>query len=615
MTKSEAHEHLQLCTVKIESDYDVGSGFFIEKGLIVTCYHVIEDCLAKQLTIIWQGESYKASKIESNPDDDLAIITLKIDEKHPHVQLDKTINPDDRCSFYGFPENHREEGMIRNCEHEGTTKKLLAFREGQFEHGFSGSAILNFETGKVCGVVNKTRDAYSDLGGYAIPLPKLISFLESKGYEVDDNGSIFAKEMFKNWVWTSSVESADRLQFSILALVETLVVVNISLFFWIYLKLYWHIITGLIVTPFYLLKNKKSENDAIILFFKFLNFFSIFNKKNNYKKILFKIMIFLLKILIIIYFYLIFYSLYLYLGTPSYGFILFGHPIIVIEYLMRDIEIIPVFFLILFFLSLFINKVIILSLLSRMYITIKNLFKIKRIPKNFFKIVFNVDITSPLEILPSIEKKTIRNKNLLKEYLYSISYIYSKQFINDEITAHKNSKFQNFFIIILNIFQYIFLSLIRLFSIITMIIPILFIRYMMKSTAWIYLPLIWLIDPLNQSGLNARMRHHSKHFMAYIMFLYSWIILVLFTFMPLVYPDFIKLYTTNLPTELETIFFAYPQNFNHWFGIWYITRFLSAFITILYMIGFTHILSKRELDPNYGSSLSAKLLSMKWIRD
>ena len=74
MTKSEALEHLRECTVKIETDGGVGSGFFIDKNLIATCYHVIKGCSANEIEIVWQGQSYRAVGIESNPDDDLALI-------------------------------------------------------------------------------------------------------------------------------------------------------------------------------------------------------------------------------------------------------------------------------------------------------------------------------------------------------------------------------------------------------------------------------------------------------------------------------------------------------------------------------------------------------------
>jgi len=225
MRKNEAIEHLKNSTLKIEGYNSVGSGFFIAKGLVVTCYHVVEGFLASELTLTWQGKTYQATSIESNPNDDLALISLKIKEKHPCVQIDKTIELGDECYSFGYS---TKSGDVISFEYEGTDGEgLLKFKGGLFQSGLSGSAVLNLQTLKVCGVVKRTRDSEFPTGGRGIAISKLFDF---KSLDMDDSGSIFSKEMFKNWVWTSSVESADRLQFSVLALVETLVAVGLSFF-------------------------------------------------------------------------------------------------------------------------------------------------------------------------------------------------------------------------------------------------------------------------------------------------------------------------------------------------------------------------------------------------
>jgi len=662
MTRSEAHEHLQLCTVKIESDYDVGSGFFIDKGLIVTCHHVIEDCSPNQLRIIWQGENYQALKIESNVKDDLALITLKINKRHPCVKLDSTINPHDRCSFFGFPENHRDNGMIRNCEHEGTTKKLLAFKEGQFEHGFSGSAILNFETGKVCGIVNKTRDAYSNLGGYAIPLHKLIEFLKSKAYEIDDNGSIFSKEMFKNWVWLSSMESVNKLQFSILALLETLVAIGISFFVWIYYEFYEHIIMGLIIAPLFFLRTKKSEREAIALLLKLLRvekqnkffmvpFILLFISILYHYKISWYITGFLLFFLIL---YICIFIIY-YKTIPELlkKFILFITSILIILIWINEyFKLLELSFLSLnamlttstvtWFGSKFGFSILLIyvyhiratiySFFIKIYITIKNLsFKsIIIIPKNWFKVIMSTDIFLTPEILPTIEQSKINNK-LIEYGFIKMSYFFSIKHINSKFTKFKKFKrikslFQiiyyplvNLFIFLENIISLISNITINLFFILlellfmiglNFIVAILF-RYSLKSTAWIYLPLIWLIQPQDKQNLTTRLKIESKNFIAYLMFFYSLIVVFVFTLLPLIFPHTelgVYLQTLAIPDTLKSIFFAYE------FNLWHLTRFLSALITIVFMVSFTKILIRRELEPSYGDFWGATLLSLRDVR-
>ena len=191
MRKSEAEEHLKKSTVKIDTPYSEGSGFFIDKNLIATCYHVIKGAKAKEITIVWQGVSYQATSIEANEKDDLALLSVKIDTKHPTVQIDRTIETGDECYSFGFPtanERFRHSGDTLTFKSEGDNGELLKFKDGHFQSGFSGSPILNYKTLKVCGVIKGTRDNYSDLGGRGIPISKLLDF---KSLDIDDNGSIF----------------------------------------------------------------------------------------------------------------------------------------------------------------------------------------------------------------------------------------------------------------------------------------------------------------------------------------------------------------------------------------------------------------------------------------
>lgn len=555
MTRSEAEEHLKKSTVKIDSPYDVGSGFFIDKNLIATCHHVVKECSASELEIVWQGNSYQATSIESNPNDDLALVSVKIDTKHPSVQIDKSIETGDECFAFGFPKAHRELGDTLTFVSEGHNKKFLKFKDGQFESGFSGAPILNYRTLKVCGIVNRTRDEYSDLGGRGIPISKLFNF---ESLDIDDNGSIFSKEMFKNWVWTSSVESANKLQFSVLALVETLVAVGVSFYLWFH-EIYWHTFSILaLVAPFLFLRTKKSEHEALLFFDK------------NISKII-RIEVIALASLLLL------NNLY----TSDFINILVTIITLIVCYGCSKVHFFQVYTNVLF---MGMNVVWI-----KIFFTFKNLSfsQLLVIPKNWFKIILATDILHPIEVLPGIYKtKSIYKTSAFRNYM-------------------KSSKFYHFIggFIAYNI---IFLIL---------IVPTLIYRYSLKSTAWIYFPLIWLIEPQDKSDLNLRMKQYSQNFIAYMMFLYSWIIIFVFTLLPLLFPPFITIYTQNLPKELETIFFAYSSNFSHWYGIWYITRFLSALITIVFMFSFTKILNKRENHPTYGDKIGAKILSLKVIRN
>lgn len=550
MTKNEAEEHLKKSTVKIDSPYGVGSGFFIDKNLIATCHHVVKGCSASELEIVWQGSSYQATSIESNRDDDLALVSVKIETKHPCVQIDKSIEIGDACFSFGFPEAYRELGDTLTFVSEGHNEKFLKFKDGQFESGFSGAPILNYRTLKVCGVVKRTRDEHFDfIGGRGIPISKLFGF---KGLDIDDNGSIFSKEMFKNWVWTSSVESADRLQFSVLALVETLVAVGVSLYLWIFEGFYYHIVVGLIVAPLFFLRTKKSEKEALIFF-------------NKYTELSKDIVINTTQI---VYFLLLIIVIPFNLEFTIKDFLLFILFIISLPIMLSGILLILTPLTIVFF-----------TLGVKFIFTIKNLsiYSVSKIPKNWFKLILSTDMYHTPELIAGIEKT---------DSIFRFS----------DYSAVENN----------NLF-----SLVDILIRVIIFLPTLIFRYSLKSTAWIYLPLIWLIQPQDRENLTTRFKIESKNFIAYLMFFYSLIVVFVFTLLPLIFPHTelgVYFQTLAIPETLKTIFFAYQ------FNLWHLTRFLSALITIVFMMSFTKILIRRETEPSYGDFWGAKLLSLRAVR-
>jgi hypothetical protein len=569
MRKSEAIEHLRNSTLKIESYNSVGSGFFIDQGLVATCYHVVEGCSASELQLIWQGKTYKATSIESNPNDDLALISLKIDKKHPCVQVDKMVEVGDECYSFGYSTKH---GDVISFVYEGEDgERLLKFKDGLFQSGLSGSPILNLKTLKVCGVVKRTRDSEFPTGGRGISISKLFGF---KSLDMDDNGSIFSKEMFKNWVWISSVESADKLYPSRLAVLETLIAVSFSFYLWIN-GTYWHIITGLIVAPLFFLRTQKGEKTSIVFF-------------NKYIQLISKFFLIIITTLILILF------IKMFLNEKCIGCFLF----------------LPIVFL--FIWGIFSPLLILfLSLFIKAFFTLINLSyqTIFLIPKNWFKIILSTDIFHPLEIMPGIEKSNsiFNAENISYKSFYPFTNSTFFKMISYEfrllptefVTAPPKNDGSDA------------TSMLNLYIFILVTIPTLFYRYSLKSTAWIYLPLIWLIQPQDKSDLTTRMKIESENFIAYLMFFYSLIVVFIFTLLPLIFPHTqlgVYLQTFAIPPTLKTIFFAYE------FNLWHLTRLVSALITIVFMFSFTKILIRRETQPSYGDFWGAKLLSLRTLR-
>jgi len=175
-------ESLPPYTVRLKLIDASGTGFFVGQGLILTCLHVVKDARDNRETIeiIWQGQISGAKIIHlPNLDGiDLALLQLNSSLDHKYVDFDHDLQLTDKLYTFGYT-NDYPNGDPSDFEYIGLTgdeNPLIKFKLGQVQPGFSGSPLLNLRTGKVCGVVNKTRDEYSDLGGRAIPVQTIFKY-------------------------------------------------------------------------------------------------------------------------------------------------------------------------------------------------------------------------------------------------------------------------------------------------------------------------------------------------------------------------------------------------------------------------------------------------------
>lgn len=132
-----AEQKLQRCTVRLNISDSQGTGFFVAPGLILTCTHVVEYADSNSVNVFWIGEKQ--------------FYTAKI-EKLLEYPLDLAL---------------QGESFKKNV-------LLHKLKEGQIIEGFSGSPLLNLRTGKVCGMVNISRDTSSDLGGRAVSIQVIL---------------------------------------------------------------------------------------------------------------------------------------------------------------------------------------------------------------------------------------------------------------------------------------------------------------------------------------------------------------------------------------------------------------------------------------------------------
>ncbi|MGB5633066.1 MAG: tetratricopeptide repeat protein [Waterburya sp.] len=179
LSSSSLYELLQYCTVKLTSaeSETSGTGFFVAKGKIITCAHVVEKYQTQTISVIWQGKEWATAKVESILPDpiDLALLQVELPEgEHPPcVLLDKQFDPFDSLYVYGYPDDFPAGGSV-TIDVEGTVKDrgvtLIKAKQGQVRPGHSGSPALNKKTSRVCGIVSETRHRSSDLGGLLIPV-------------------------------------------------------------------------------------------------------------------------------------------------------------------------------------------------------------------------------------------------------------------------------------------------------------------------------------------------------------------------------------------------------------------------------------------------------------
>lgn len=181
---SSLYELLPRCTVKLcfTGSKAWGTGFFVAKGKILTCAHVVQSYEKEVIWVIWQGQKWTTATVEkilSSPID-LALLQVKLPEgEHPPcVLLDDKYAPFDHLYVYGYPDDFPDGGSVTiDCDgianDRGVT--LIKAKAGQVRPGHSGSPALNNETGQVCGIVSETRGRSTDLGGLLIPVSTVFS--------------------------------------------------------------------------------------------------------------------------------------------------------------------------------------------------------------------------------------------------------------------------------------------------------------------------------------------------------------------------------------------------------------------------------------------------------
>jgi hypothetical protein len=182
---------LKACTVLITCGKEMlGTGFLVAPSLILTCAHVVKN--RRQLTIKRSEEEWEGSVVRMLPEPwkeveipfpDVALIRIPV-SSHPCALLDEKFEERDQLYVFGYSSlGVGGESLTSECEGTRSVEKgnpdadFIKFKDTQVSRGISGSPLLNQRTGKVCGMVKRTRDERDALGGLAVRMARVFELL------------------------------------------------------------------------------------------------------------------------------------------------------------------------------------------------------------------------------------------------------------------------------------------------------------------------------------------------------------------------------------------------------------------------------------------------------
>lgn len=142
-----------------------GTAFIHKSGKIITAAHIVENCLARDIILVGtDGQSYKITKIVSDSDYDLALLTPEKEIKRPPLEISSNDNfpigmP---VSTWGFPAGYKgvipllSVGYLAGVEVIPISPAKLTKRwiiNAAFNQGNSGGPLIDITDGTVIGVV------------------------------------------------------------------------------------------------------------------------------------------------------------------------------------------------------------------------------------------------------------------------------------------------------------------------------------------------------------------------------------------------------------------------------------------------------------------------------
>ncbi|MGH3935306.1 MAG: trypsin-like peptidase domain-containing protein, partial [Pseudonocardiaceae bacterium] len=182
-------QQLRRFVVRVDTEDEQGTGFFVAPGWVLTCAHVVNT--AKRVTVVpAPGARSVPATVEARsappegrsvfwPFPDLALVRLDTTLDHPCVLLDTRLPAKGWCDSWGHAE--RESGVEPtgspvSFRFEGVEgDDYLTLEAGQAAPGLSGAPLVCPSRRAVVGVMVMTRDKRDARGGWAAPISALLT--------------------------------------------------------------------------------------------------------------------------------------------------------------------------------------------------------------------------------------------------------------------------------------------------------------------------------------------------------------------------------------------------------------------------------------------------------
>ncbi len=152
-------------------DY-TGTGFFIARNLLCTCYHMLGNCAIEDIHIKWKNKEYSVLEYSCHEVSDIAF--LKTDGMPnngwiPFVDVRGIQEGTDYLSF-GYPDGYTTTGSPLSLKYTGSdiNEKLLTFSGDNVTPGFSGSPIIDTLSGGLIAMLTISRDISNPSGGRGV---------------------------------------------------------------------------------------------------------------------------------------------------------------------------------------------------------------------------------------------------------------------------------------------------------------------------------------------------------------------------------------------------------------------------------------------------------------